>query len=113
LSHPQGGALAVIGHVERAWGYSITGNTTGPQLIPFQNTIGRLLRGEPIGLAMKDFNERYAALSTNLSDLQDKISLNFPISESALAATWIERNDAEGYVVLGDPAVRLRVSDLV
>jgi hypothetical protein len=112
LSHSNGGALAVIGHVERAWGYSITGDTTGPQLIPFQNSIGRLLRGEPIGFAMKDFNERYAALSTNLSDLQDKLNLSFPISESTLVSTWIERNDAEGYVVLGDPAVRLRVKDL-
>ena len=113
LSHSKGGALAVIGHVERAWGYSLTGNTSGPQLIPFQNTIGRLLRGEPVGLAMKDFNERYAALSTNLSDLQDKLNMSFPISESTLVSTWIERNDAEGYVVLGDPAVRLRVKDLV
>ena len=113
LSHSKGGALAVIGHVERAWGYSITGTTSGPQLIPFQNTIGRLLRGEPIGLAMKDFNERYAALSTNLSDLQDKINLTYSISESTLVSTWIERNDAEGYVVLGDPAVRLRVKDLI
>jgi hypothetical protein len=113
LSHSKGGALAVIGHVERAWGYSITGNASGPQLIPFQNTIGRLLKGEPIGLAMKDFNERYAALSTNLSDLQDKINLTYRISESTLVSTWIERNDAEGYVVLGDPAVRLRVKDLI
>jgi hypothetical protein len=113
LSHSKGGALAVIGHVERAWGYSITGNTSEPQLIPFQNTIGRLLKGEPVGLAMKDFNERYAALSTHLSDLQDKLNLRFPISESTLVSTWIERNDAEGYVLLGDPAVRLRVKDLV
>jgi len=113
LSHSKGGALAVIGHVERAWGYSITGNTSGPQLIPFQNTIGLLLQGKPIGLAVKDFNERFAALSTNLSDLQDKINLTYRIPESTLVSTWLERNDAEGYVVLGDPAVRLRVKDLV
>ena len=62
---------------------------------------------------MKDFNERYAALSTNLSDLQYKLNLGFPISESTLVSTWIERNDAEGYMVVGDPAVRLRVKDLV
>jgi hypothetical protein len=113
LTHPNGGALAVIGHVERAWGYSIMSNNSGPQLIPFQNSIGRLLRGEPIGLAMKDFNERYAALSSNLTDLQEKIGFGMQVSDSDLASTWIERNDAEGYVVLGDPAVRLRVAELV
>lgn len=112
LAHPQGGALAVIGHVERAWGYSIVTNNAGPQLIPFQNSIGRLLRGEPVGLAMKDFNERYAALSTNLSDLQEKIGFGTPVSDTSLVSTWIERNDAEGYVVLGDPAVRLRTASM-
>lgn len=113
LTHPKGGALAVIGHVERAWGYSIVTNNAGPQLIPFQNSIGRLLRGEPIGLAMKDFNERYAALSTNLSDLQEKMGFGLQVPDAVLASTWIERNDAEGYVVLGDPAVRLRVKDMI
>lgn len=112
LAHPKGGALAVIGHVERAWGYSIVTNNAGPQLIPFQNAIGRLLRGEPVGLAMKDFNERYAALSTNLSNLQENIGFGMQVEDSVLASTWIERNDAEGYVVLGDPAVRLRVRDM-
>ncbi len=113
LTHPKGGALAVIGHVERAWAYSIVTKNAGPQLIPFQNTIGRLMKGDPIGYAMKDFNERYAALSTNLSDLQEKISFGQQVANQVLASTWIERNDAEGYVVLGDPAVRLRVQDMV
>jgi hypothetical protein len=61
---------------------------------------------------MKDFNERYAALSTNLSDIQEKIGFGMKVNDSVLASTWIERNDAEGYVVIGDPAVRLRVKDM-
>ena len=34
------------------------------------------------------------------------------IDRDALATTWIERNDAEGYVLIGDPAVHLRAEEL-
>ena len=47
LTHPGGGALAVIGHVERAWGYSIRPVGLGNRLLPFRNLLGRVLRGEP------------------------------------------------------------------
>ncbi len=113
LTHPQGGALACIGHVERAWGYSITTPRAGPQLLPFQNAIGRTLIGQPVGYVMKDFYEKYAALSASLSSLLEELSFNpNAASDEQLAANWIERNDAEGYIILGDPAARLRVSDL-
>ena len=29
--------------------------------------------------------------------------------DAEMAAIWVERNDAQNYVLLGDPAVRLRV----
>lgn len=109
LAHPQGGALAVIGHVERAWGYSIVAPEAGPQLLPFQNAIGRILVGQPVGYAVKDFNERYAALSTNLSGMLEDIDFGAQVPDQELASTWIERNDAQNYAVVGDPAVRLRV----
>lgn len=113
LTHPQGGALACIGHVERAWGYSITTPKAGPQLLPFQNAIGRILNGQPVGYVMKDFYEKYAALSTSLSSLLEELSFNpNAVSDQQLAANWIERNDAEGYIILGDPAACLRVRDL-
>ncbi len=113
LTHPQGGALACIGHVERAWGYSITTPKAGPQLLPFQNAIGRTLNGQPVGYVMKDIYEKYAALSASLSSLLEELSFNpNAASDEQLAANWIERNDAEGYIILGDPAACLRVSDL-
>ncbi|MEJ2735089.1 MAG: hypothetical protein P8189_16245 [Anaerolineae bacterium] len=112
LAHPQGGALATIGHVERAWGYSIVAPQAGPQIQPFQNAIGRILVGQPVGYAAKDFNERYAALSTNLSGLLEEISFGAQIGDDELARTWTERNDAQNYAVVGDPAVRLRVGDM-
>ncbi|HEX8560240.1 MAG TPA: hypothetical protein VF668_19240 [Pyrinomonadaceae bacterium] len=112
LTHPNGGALAWIGHVERAWGYSIVTPNAGAQLLPFRNAVGRILTGQPVGYAMKDLNERYAALSTSLSSMLEEKDFGVPVSNFELAAAWVERNDAEGYVVFGDPAVQLRVSDL-
>ncbi len=106
LAHPGGGALAVIGHVERAWGYSFVFGEEA-QLVPFQNAVGRVLTGQPIGFAMKDLNERYAALSANLSDVLEKLGRGTVIADQQLARLWTERNDAQNYILLGDPAARL------
>ena len=48
LSNAKGGALAVIGHIERAWGCSFYGGgRLGRQLQTFQSTLTRLLDGQP------------------------------------------------------------------
>jgi hypothetical protein len=106
------GALAVIGHIDRAWGYSFSTAEAGQQIYTFEKTVGRLLSGTPVGYAVKDFNERYATLSTNLNTLLETRSFGGKISDEELSQNWIERNDAEGYIVLGDPAVQLRVAEL-
>jgi hypothetical protein len=113
LSHPAGGALACIGHVERAWGYSITSVTSEPQILPFQNAIARILVGQPIGLAVQEFNNKSNRVAQRLKSLLIDAFQNQPVNDVDLASTWMECNDAEGYLVLGDPAVRLRVDDLV
>ena len=110
LAHANGSALACIGHVERAWGYSIVTPNAGVQLLPFQNALARLGSGEPVGHALKDFNERYAALSTSLSSILEQASFGAWVDDRELASASIQRNDAEGYLVLGDPAVALRIS---
>jgi hypothetical protein len=109
LGHPGGSALAVIGHIDRAWGYSFMGAGEA-QLLPFQNAIGRILLGKPIGVAMRDFNEKFAALSANLSTLLRDLAFgDRAIPEAALARLWTERNDAQNYVLLGDPAAALHI----
>ena len=109
LAHPNGGALGVIGHVERAWPNSITTAGAGIQLLPFVNALSFILIGNPLGYALKDFNERYAALSTNLGAMLEKKGFGFDVPDSDLASTWISRNDAEAYVLFGDPGVRIRM----
>jgi hypothetical protein len=84
----------------------------GPQLLPFENVIGYALIGCPLGYALKDFNERYASLSTNLGSLLERKSFGLQVADAELTSRWTERNDAEAYVLFGDPGAQVRVSEL-
>jgi V8-like Glu-specific endopeptidase len=110
LGHPKGGALAVVGHVERAWASSFLLKGSQPQVQAFRAALKLILSGYPIGAAMDVFNERYAALATALTGELDKVSFGQQLTPVELAKTtslWTEHNDARSYVVIGDPAVRL------
>jgi hypothetical protein len=73
----------------------------------------RLLRGERVGQATLDFSRRYATYSADLRTMLDPSRPGAAKPAAAeLVARWVERNDAQGYVVLGDPAARLRVEGL-
>jgi hypothetical protein len=109
LAHPRGGALAVVGHVDRAWSWSFSGLTgEWPTLRPiFKNALKRLANGYPVGYAMEFFNQCYAQLSTTL-----EYEVGRPAAaggDQRIAQLWTDRNDARNYAVLGDPAARLAV----
>ncbi|MDJ1184700.1 hypothetical protein [Roseofilum casamattae] len=107
LSHPKGGALAAIGHVDRAWGYSF--GSSKQQINTFQSTIQRLTEGHPVGSALEFFNERYAAISSELTKELWYIKANRKPNDAQLSYLWTANNDARGYAIIGDPAVRLMV----
>jgi hypothetical protein len=117
LGHPTGGALAVVAHVDRAWGASFLwidpkGKVqTMKHLDVFESMLDGLLAGKRLGYAMEAFNLRYAELAADLSERIDHIQIDqAPYEDSEIAHMWIYNNDARNLVVLGDPAVRLGIA---
>jgi hypothetical protein len=103
------GALAVIGHVERAWGYSFVVDNA-LSLEAFRSSLHALMDGAPVGYAFEYFNERYAEFTTDLTEKIQQEDWN-PVDPLEMATSWTATNDAKNYVVMGDPAVRVRVAD--
>lgn len=105
LAHPGGGALAVIGHVDRAWPDAFLWQGFH-QIDAFEDALGAILAGLPVGLALEAFGQRHADLARRLAE-----SILRPgdpdLEPPDPAELWTAYNDARGYVVLGDPAVRL------
>lgn len=114
LAHPNGGALAVLAHVDRAWSYSFQTLHKASQNTGLREVLRCLLNGLRVGNATDRFNLQWAALSAPLSDAMRTAGANpTPAALREVARLWIARDDARNYVIIGDPAVRLRLEDML
>jgi hypothetical protein len=103
------GALASIAHVDRAWAYSFQNSRSAPQIQDMRDVMVRVLQGQRVGQATDGFNMRWAVLS---AELQESQNAGQAVPPAILANRYVARNDARNYIVLGDPAVRLRVDEM-
>jgi hypothetical protein len=112
------GALAVLGHVDRAWTHSFRIDGLAKQTQGFESVLGLLMKGDRAGLATDRFNAIQGSVAMSLTALLESSrqvrELDVPLSPDdlrKLGALWVARNDARNYALLGDPAVRLRFAE--
>jgi hypothetical protein len=125
LAHPRG-PVAFVGHVDTAWLHGFTdpdhpepgiGELYHSRLEAFRTVVDRsLLRRWPAGYSLEDLHARTAWLSTRLATFLDATrSRNLEVAElplhqlADLADSFVRRNDSMNFMLLGDPAARVRV----
>lgn len=106
LSHPAGGSLAFVGHVDQACECSFVWQTAGSQVAAFADSLFRLQDHYPVGAALEPLNERHAELAADLASTRDRLESE-PDLEGEVALLQHAWRDARNYVIVGDPAVRL------
>ena len=112
------GALAFIGHVDMAWGYSFMSAQSVVQadglkpIEAFRRAVHRILAGDPVAHALRDQYDRGVHLSSSLLETIALLRRRAPVPPATIAQLWTERNDARAYLLVGDPAARLRVNIL-
>ncbi|NUP07765.1 MAG: hypothetical protein HOW73_17090 [Polyangiaceae bacterium] len=106
LGHKKG-AIAVLAHVDRAWGFSIQPKgSDAPHVVPFEAFLQRVLAGGCLGTAAVDLYARGATYSAAIAEVL-RPGAN-AATDQELVISWLERNDARAYVLYGDPSARLR-----
>jgi hypothetical protein len=108
------GPLAVIGHVDLAWGFSYREVHDGnrDQTGRFVDVIDTLLDGGRAGLAFRELYKHLGMTNLELTARADQRASASPDPMRAKEAMnhnllWLLRQDLAAYILLGDPAVQL------
>jgi hypothetical protein len=104
------GALAVLGHVDAAFPYSFQGADGAPTPQVLRDPLQRLMQGRPAGWATASLSLQWTMLSVQL-DSPEYAALE--TSDPGLFGHVVTaKTNAKNYILLGDPAVKLRVKEL-
>ncbi len=107
LGQQNGNTLAFIGMSDRVWSFSYPSKGFLVDGLAFDSVLNFLLNGSRVGRAAEYFNERYAEVSTMLTEVLDNFSFDKNFDETIISSLWASNNDARNTTILGDPAVRV------
>jgi hypothetical protein len=114
LADPSG-PLAFVGHVDLAWVYSFFDLDDRPRRRPDRliGVMQALLNGHRAGVAVRKLTRFFAEVNTELTALENaRAAAGTALDDRASARRghlWMLRQDLAGYMLLGDPAVRLPI----
>ncbi len=115
LANPEG-PLAFIGHLDLAWTYSFQELDRGKKDATagkFYKVLRALLRGDRVGIALREITRAYLDKNENLANRYDAKRVAQVCGEPEfddrvqMAHLWMARQELAGYTILGDPAVSL------
>jgi hypothetical protein len=106
LSHQRGASLGVFGHVDRTLTWSLQPPQAPVATAPFERAVLYVLRGAPLGRALDDLNQRSATLVATVAEALRPAGS--PLDDVKIVSDWTQQRDATAFVLLGDPAARLK-----
>ncbi|MEZ4453156.1 MAG: hypothetical protein R3B09_27085 [Nannocystaceae bacterium] len=116
LASPNG-PLAFVGHLDLAWTYSFMEIDQGKQKgrpAKYYNVLKRLVKGDRVGVALQEIERFFNDKNQELTELYDHAAearqrgVADTEDRARLGHLWMVRQDLSGYILLGDPAVRLQ-----
>jgi hypothetical protein len=114
LANPDG-PLAFIGHVDLAWTFSFreAGDSSKARPGRFMRVLKSALEAKQVGVALQELAAFVVETDTELTLSYVGTDTLGPAALQERALLWLTRQDLAGFILLGDPAVRLPVLPLV
>lgn len=93
MTLPQGGMLASLGHVDRAWASSFQSKMGITRTQGFRDVLSRLMVGHRVGCTTDQFNNQWDLIGSELVDALKDQKYGKKIRENELSALQTARDD--------------------